>query len=210
MPATDSSATATATAPVAKATDPAHNVLAAKLRHLRRQTDLTLQQLSQRCNISVSTLSKIENGQLSPTYEKIAALAKGLDVDVGELFSPTHPAPLRARRSVHRASGGVVHNTPQYAYEMLHTDLSDKRFIPLVTTVKAHERAEFPQLLNHDGEEMLYVLRGRVALHTDAYAPLDLAVGDSCYFDSTMGHACINVGDEDALVLWVCSHVTLR
>ena len=200
----------TSSLPDTEAAEASTSILATKLRLLRRQADLTLQQLSQRCGISVSTLSKIEHGQLSPTYEKIAALAKGLDIDVGELFSPPQQSALRARRSVTRKGEGVQHSTQQYVYEMLHTDLSDKRFIPLFTTIKAHERAEFPQLLNHDGEEMVYVISGKVMLYTDSYAPLELGPGDSCYFDSSMGHACISSGAEDAQVLWVCSHVTLR
>lgn len=189
---------------------PTTAVLATKLRLLRRDANLTLQQLSDRCGISASSLSKVEHGQLSPTYEKIAALARGLDVDVGELFSPVQQPVLRARRSVTRAGEGVVHSTAQYVYEMLHTELAHKRFVPLLTTIKAHERSAFPQLLSHDGEEMLYVLRGQVQIHTDSYAPLTLATGDSCYFDSAMGHACISGGDEDAQVLWVCSHTDLK
>ena len=56
---------------------------------------------------------------------------------------------------------------------------------------------------------MLYVLSGEILMYSDCYAPLTLSAGDSCYFDSAMGHACISVGDEDARVLWVCSHVQL-
>jgi transcriptional regulator with XRE-family HTH domain len=185
----------------------AFNVLAQKLRILRRQANLTLQQLSQCSGISASALSKIENGQLSPTYEKIAALAQGLQVDVGELFTPAQPPLQRTRRSVWRQGQGNTHATPQYAYAMLHADLSDKRFIPLLTTVKAHERTQFPKLLVHDGEEMIYVLSGAVMLFTDSYEPLQLNAGDSCYFDSTMGHACISLGEADAQVLWLCSHI---
>jgi transcriptional regulator with XRE-family HTH domain len=192
------------------ASETSMSVLASKLRLLRRQSEMTLQQLSQRCGISASTLSKIENGQLSPTYEKIAALAKGLEVNVGELFSAHAPAKLRARRSVMRVGDGVRHATPQYLYEMLHSDLSDKRFIPLLTTVKAHARSDFPKLLSHDGEEMLYVLSGRIVVHSDSYAPLELGPGDSCYFDSNMGHACLSASDVDAQVLWICSHATLH
>jgi hypothetical protein len=47
-------------------------------------------------------------------------------------------------------------------------------------------------------------------VHTDSYAPLELHAGDSCYFDSAMGHACISGGGEDAQVLWICSHTTIK
>ncbi|TWR96642.1 helix-turn-helix domain-containing protein [Pseudomonas saxonica] len=197
-------------APALNPPEPSNSVLAYKLRLLRRNADLTLQQLSQRCGISASALSKIENGQLSPTYEKIAALALGLNVDVGELFSPISKTTPVGRRSVTRRNQGVVHRTDQYSYEMLHTDLADKRFIPMVTTVRAHDRAEFTKLLSHDGEELLFVLSGEVILHTEGYAPLRMGPGDSCYFDSRMGHACVSGTEEDATVLWVSSHAELR
>lgn len=186
-----------------------HGVLAATLQRLRHAQGLTLKQLSERCGISVATLSKIERGQLSPTYEKIAALAQGLSVDVGCLFSSeAAPAPL-GRRSISLKGSGVVHQTPQYAYEVLNADLAAKKFVPLVTTVKAHSLADFPELLRHDGEEFIYVLSGRVAIHTDFYAPIELSPGDSCYFDSTMGHACVSAGEEDAQILWVCSNASV-
>lgn len=182
------------------------STLPATLRRLRSRAGLTLQQLSERVGISPSTLSKIENGQLSPTYEKIAALALGLEVDVGELFTQVpRPIPL-GRRSITRSGEGVKHETPQYTYEVLNADLSDKRFVPLVTTVKAHSIGEFRGLLRHDGEEFIYVLEGTVVLNTEFYAPTVLKKGDSVYFDSTMGHACVSGGGEDALLLWVCSH----
>lgn len=182
------------------------SVLATKLRWLRAKGNLTLQELSQRSGISQSTLSKIENGQLSPTYEKIAALAKGLGVEVGELFKRSAPGAAYGRRGITRRGEGVVHVSPQYDYEVLCADLSGTQFLPLFTTIKAHSVHEFPTLQRHDGEEFVYVVRGEVVLHSEFYEPLTLRVGDSCYFDSSMGHALVSAGPEDAAVLWVvCS-----
>ncbi|WP_197513541.1 helix-turn-helix domain-containing protein [Bordetella bronchialis] len=189
-------------------TPTAANPLSRKLRRLRREGQLTLQQLSARCGISVSTLSKIENGQLSPTYEKIAALAQGLDVQVGELFNDEPPAAPTARRSVTRHGQGLVHATAQYDYEVLCAELAHKQFVPLLTTIKARSLQAFPAMLRHAGEEFIYVLEGRVTVHTDHYQPMELAAGDACYFDSTMAHACV-AGDTDARVLWVCSNPVL-
>jgi len=180
-------------------------VLAETVRTLRSRAKLTLQQLSARTGISVSTLSKIENGQLSPTYEKIAALAKGLSVAVTELFGGLQkPMPV-GRRSLTRAGQGVPYETRRYHCELLNADLAEKKFMPLLTTIKARSESEFGKLSRHDGEEFLYVLEGQIVLHTDFYAPVTLSPGDSCYFDSAMGHACYSVGETDAKVLWVSS-----
>jgi uncharacterized cupin superfamily protein len=90
---------------------------------------------------------------------------------------------------------------------MLCTDIARKQLVPLLTTVHARSVSEFPALVTHAGEEFVYILNGVVTLTTEHYAPLTLAAGDSCYFDSTMGHALISAGEEAATLLWVCSRV---
>ncbi len=174
---------------------------------LRRQAGLTLSELGERCDLALSTISKVEKGQMSPTYETILHLAAGLGVDVAELFTGQSSPAVSGRRSVTRRGQGVPQKVANYDYEMLCADIARKPFIPLVTTVRAHSVAEFPELVRHPGEEFIYVLSGSVELHTEHYQPLQLSPGDSCYFDSTMGHACVSAGAEDAVMLWICSRV---
>ncbi|STZ75463.1 helix-turn-helix domain-containing protein [Bergeriella denitrificans] len=181
------------------------NFLSLKLHRLRKQSGQTLQQLSEKSGISVSALSKIEKGQLSPTYEKIAALARGLGVHVAELFYEEQHATPNGRLAVTRTGEAPLHRTAQYDYRPLCGELTNKQFVPLLTTVKARSIKEFPSMLQHDGEEFIYVLSGEITVHTDFYQPVTLYAGDCCYFDSSMRHACI-AGKEDALILWVCSH----
>lgn len=186
-----------------------NSFLATKVRRLRQEARLTLQQLSNQCGISVTTLSRIENAQLSPTYEKIVALAMGLKVQVGELFNENTTVAPRGRLTVTRKGAGVRHETPQYGYEVLCADLARKDFVPLITTIKARSVKDFPALLEHEGEEFIFVLQGTLTVHTEFYQPVELGPGDSCYFDSTMGHVCV-AGEENAQVLWVCSNAALE
>lgn len=176
------------------------------VRSLRQAAQLTLQELGKRSGLSVSTLSKIENNQLSPTYETLLRLAAGLQVEVAELFSSRAAASMTSgRRSITRAGEGIEHASPQYRYQLLCTELSRKHFLPLLTTIRARRLGEFTKLSRHEGEEFIYVLSGAIELHTEHYAPTRLYAGDSCYFDSAMGHACLSVGEADAQILWISS-----
>lgn len=177
------------------------------LRRLRRKAGLTLQDLADRCGLASSTLSKIENGLMSPTYDTILRVAGGLGIDIAELFTGSAMHDIGGRRTVTRSGQGVLRDTAQYSYEMLAAELSGKQFTPLLTTIAARSVADFPSLVRHSGEEFFYVLAGRVTLHTEHYAPTVLEVGDSCYFDSSMGHACVSSGEEPARILWICSRV---
>lgn len=180
---------------------------AATVRELRQAASSTLEDIARRSGLARSTLSKIENGQLSPTYETLLRLADGLQVDVAALFTAEGVTDIaKGRRSVTRRGQGKLHVTPQYQYEMFCADLSRKSFAPLVTTITARRLDEFSQLPRHDGEEFIYVLSGEIELHTEHHAPTRLRHGDGCYFDSTMEHACISISKSDAVVLWIASH----
>lgn len=178
-----------------------------RVRRLRQEKGLTLQQLGERSGLAISTLSKVENGQISPTYENLLRLADGLAIDVAQLFDQQSHVMASGRRSVTRHGEGVKHSSPQYEYEMLCADISHKHFIPLVTVIKARREDGTTHLLRHAGEEFVYVLSGSIEIHTDQYKPLSLNAGDSFYFDSNMGHALVSTSPEDAQVVWVCSRV---
>ncbi len=125
---------------------------------------------------------------------------------MAELFSDPVATPS-GRRSITRAAGGTKLSTPHYEYEMLCTELTNRRFIPIHATIRAKDIREFPQLTRHDGEEFVYVLSGSVILHTEHYEPVRLEPGDSCYIASSMGHALVNGSAQDAKVVWISSHV---
>lgn len=178
------------------------------LRSLRQHRHLTLADVSARTGLPVSTLSKIENGKMSLSYDKLARLSAGLEVDIAQLFEPdTAIAPTRVhgRRSITRAGDGLAVETENYSHLYPSADLLNKRLVPIVAEPHARSLAEFGELVRHSGEEFVYVLEGTVDLHTDLYAPARLEAGDSMYFDSGMGHAYIAVGLKRCRVLSICT-----
>jgi transcriptional regulator with XRE-family HTH domain len=174
---------------------------------LRQRAGLTLSELSKASGISASALSKIENGQMSPTYDTMIRLAKGLDVDMPELFGASPKEQINGRRVITRRGAGLVQRTPHYSYEMLCADITNKAFVPLLTTIHARSREDFGTLTRHEGEEFFYVMSGALLLYTEHYAPTRLEAGDCAYFDSRMGHALVSVSDEPAMVLWIATRV---
>ena len=178
--------------------------LGSRIRALRSGKGWTLQQASQATGLARSTLSKIENGQMSPTHDALIKLASGFGMGLSALFStPAASGTAAGRRSVCRDGEGVAHNTPQYHHRLLCNDLSTKDMVPFRTRVAARRYEDFDDWSRHAGEEFVYVLEGRIRLYTEFYAPVDLERGDSFYIDSTMGHRVISIGEHDADVLWV-------
>jgi len=59
----------------------------ARIRLLRRQADLTQEQLASAAGVSVDFLSLVERGINAPSFENIEKLSRALDVPIRELFS---------------------------------------------------------------------------------------------------------------------------
>jgi transcriptional regulator with XRE-family HTH domain len=155
-----------------------------------------------RTGFSVSSLSKIENGHLAVTFDKMVTIADALDIELSHLLSRADDSAPNGRRSVTRKGKGEVYRTGQYDYEMLCADLAKKQIIPLVTKIELRSLEEFGPLVRHDGEEFVYVLKGHIELHTEFYEPVTLSPGDGAYFDSSMGHAMTCRGGNGR-VLWI-------
>jgi len=178
--------------------------LGKNLKRIRARLSMTLEAASQCTGVARSTLSKIENGQMSPTYDVLQKITVGMNIDIAELFDANPAEAALARRSITRRGAGQAHATGTYGYEMLATDLSHKRMLPLRATIHARSLDDFPGWVRHQGEEFVSVLSGQVEVHTEFYAPVVLDVGDSIYFDSGMGHALVSLSKQDAEVIWVC------
>jgi transcriptional regulator with XRE-family HTH domain len=183
--------------------------LGGALRALRKERGWTLAEVARRTGFSIPTLSKVENNRLSLSYDKLIRLSEGLDVDIAQLFSPAAEFPgagvVFGRRSVNRRGDGELLPTQNYDYRYLSTDLTHKKFIPIVTEVRARSPEQFGELVRHTGEEFVYVLEGEVEIRTELYAPLVLSAGESAYLDSSMGHAYLAKGDGPCRLLAVCS-----
>lgn len=181
------------------------------LRAMRSHNSWTLKEMSDRVGIPVSTLSKVEHDRLSLTYDKLLQISSGLNMRMSELFaenSATPDAQVTARRSISEIGRALRVQTDNYDYYYLCTELRRKRMIPLITKIRAKSVEQFGELLRHAGEEFIYVLQGRIVVHTEFYDPVSLEEGQSIYLDSDMGHAYVAGTDcEEATVLAVCSSV---
>lgn len=180
--------------------------LGERLREVRRTRKLTLEDVSRRTGVARSTLSKIENDLVSPSFVVVQKLMAGLELDMPQLLKSPRNTPRNAgRRDLTRRGQGEQHPTPTYEHELLSAQLTQKLMTPFKTIVRARSIDAFPDWVRHGGEEFLLVLEGSILLYSEFYEPLQLDAGDSLYFDSDMGHAKVSISDADAVVLSVCA-----
>jgi transcriptional regulator with XRE-family HTH domain len=127
-----------------------------RLRELRTERGLTLQQVAERASIDVSTLSRLEAGKRRLALDHIPALAAALGVSADELLHSRPPQDPRVRERPRRHNGmkiwplnraGQAGGVHAYRIE-----------------VSARRRTPPKELPVHEGHDWLYVLSGRLRL----------------------------------------------
>ncbi|PKF57777.1 transcriptional regulator [Alteromonadales bacterium alter-6D02] len=177
--------------------------LGKQVKAIRKKNKLTLEEAGKLTGLARSTLSKIENEQISPTFAVMQKLAAGLNIDIPQLFTKPDVAQATGRRDVTKLGEGKPHLTSTYEHELLSTQLSNKKMMPYRSRIHARSFDDYGDWVRHEGEEFLLVLEGQVEIYTEFYEPTKLDVGDSVYYDATMGHVVISTSQDDALILWV-------
>lgn len=177
--------------------------LGSRIKEIRSRLGITLEEASQRTGLARSTLSKIENEQISPTFQAMQKLANGLQIDMPQLFEKNEKNIATGRRDITLKGQGKPHPTQTYEHELLATQLLNKKMMPFKSQVRARTFDEYGDWVRHDGEEFLLIISGAVVFYSEFYEPIELSEGDSVYYDANMGHMLVSISEEDALILWV-------
>lgn len=180
--------------------------LGARMKAVRQSCGYTLEVAAHRTGLALSTIHKIENGRVSPSYENLVKIARAYEIGMERLFSADHEAAQTTRMTVTKAGQGRKVRSKNFEYEVLCNALAEKKIIPLVTLVEKRAPLKLADLESHTGEETLYVLSGKVELTVEHYQPVILEVGDCAYFDSTLKHGLRALDDTETKVFWACTY----
>lgn len=181
----------------------------ARLRVMRKNQKLTLKQLSERSGVALSTLSKMELAQVSVSYEKLAAAARALGVDIAQLFSPARAnvsaiQPTVVSTAIDTAAGYCTGN---YEYHPMAGDFPGRSMTPVYARICAREMSQFEDYIRHPGQEFAVVLSGRVRIQFETGESVSVGCRETVYFNSAIGHIYLAEGEEgsDAEVMVVMS-----
>lgn len=161
--------------------------LGAQIRLLRRRQDLSVSDLASAAGISLGMLSKIENGQISPSLTTVQSLATALTVPISSLFASVEErqdcsfVPSGRGVNIERRGTKAGHN-----YQLLgHLPRGDVVVEPYLITL--HENASPYTSFSHAGTELIYMLEGELTYRHGGEI-YHLRPGDTMMFDSGAQH----------------------
>ncbi|MGX1022841.1 transcriptional regulator with XRE-family HTH domain [Pseudomonas sp. Y3 TE3536] len=178
-----------------------------RLRQVRKARQLTLKQLSEASGVPVSTLSKMELAQVSVSYEKLAAAARALNVDIAQLFraSGTADTPVPVTVVVDSLAAVAGYATGTYDYHPIAGAFPERRMTPAYARIIARERGQFDDFIRHPGQEFALVLSGRVRIEFETGEAVSIGPQETAYFNSQVGHIYLSESEDgdDAQVMVV-------
>jgi transcriptional regulator with XRE-family HTH domain len=161
--------------------------LGKQIRQLRRDLDLSIADLAGAAGISTGMMSKIENGQISPSLSTLQSISTALSVSLSSLFAAFEEhqdcsyVPAGQGVTIERRGTKVGH-----VYQLLgHVMDGDIAVEPYLITLK-EKSAPFTGF-QHSGVEFIHMLEGEVS-YRHGSALYHLRPGDSLLFDSTALH----------------------
>lgn len=158
-----------------------------QVRASRKRLHLTVAALAKQARMSTGMLSKIENGQTSPSLSTLTSLAKALQVPVTSFFRGYEEQRdvtfIKAGEGlpIERRGSGAGHQ-----YQLLgHTIGKPYNIEPYLITID--DQSEVFPVFQHAGMEFIYMLEGRV-VYRHANQNYTLEPGDSLFFDAEASH----------------------
>jgi transcriptional regulator with XRE-family HTH domain len=167
------------------------------MRRVRRERGLTLEEVAGEVGASVAHLSRLESGTRQPSLDGLLRVAAALGVEAGELLEASEePGP----GTVVRGATSPIYEANGFSFQSLTPEAGPEGLAAMKIVFPA-DRNE-PGYKEHEGEEWIYVLSGRLRLTLGNEATV-LEPGDAAYFNGLLPHRWDVLGEEDAEMLVV-------
>ena len=172
------------------------SVLGVRMRAQRHRLSMTLQQLSAASAVSVGYISQVERGNATPSLGTLNQIAMALEVDI-DYFVHTPRAVDSLTRGAARPRFAVAGSSIDY--EQIGVAFAGHELTSYVMNVPPGYESE---IVNHVGEEIIYILEGEISQMVGEREYL-MTVGDSLHYLGDTPHCWSNKTDKPARILWV-------
>jgi transcriptional regulator with XRE-family HTH domain len=173
-----------------------------RVRRLREMKEVTLEDLAKRTGLTKSYVSKVERGISVPSVATALKLADAFEVNVGDLFGVGAPANeyVVVRKDKRKPFVRKGRRTAS-RLEAITSGLAHGLFEAFIT-YPPRSRPVDEKRVQHRGQELLFVLKGRVEM-SFPHTSVVLAAGDCLLFNGRLPHYTLSVGARPSEALIV-------
>ena len=168
-----------------------------KLKELRQQNDLTLDDLASRSELTKGFLSQVERNLTTPSIATLADILESLGTNLSDFFHEEEETQI-----VFSKQDFFEDEQEDYTIEWVIPNAQKNEMEPILLTLHPHKKSH--ELSAHHGEEFGYVLNGAITIHI-GNKKIQAKKGESFYFTPKQSHYIEETGGKGATILWVSS-----
>lgn len=177
--------------------------VAGRIRALREDMDLTLQEMAEATGRTTAEYAAQESGDEDLSFTFLYKCADKFGVDVIELLTGENPhltgySLTRAGEGLsikRRAGFEYLHKAPHFRHKLAEPFLVTAPYLPEEQDAPIH-------LSRHKGQELDFIISGRMRFAYEDHVE-ELEAGDFLMYDSGRGHGMIAIGGEPCVFLAV-------
>jgi len=178
-----------------------------EVRAYRKKLGITVTDLAASTGVSIGMLSKIENGNISPSLTTLQTLSRALGVPVTAFFrgfeEPRNATFVKAGKGVNMERRGTRAGHQYSLLGHIDNNTSSVTVEPYLITLTT-ESDVFPTF-QHEGMEFLYMLEGEI-VYRHGEQLFTMQAGDSLFFDADAPHGPEQLTQLPARYLSVISY----
>lgn len=168
-----------------------------RMKQLRIQNDLTLEELASRCELTKGYLSQLERNLSSPSIQTLEDIVEALGTSMKDFFAEAEEEQL-----VFTAKDEFIDEQEHQVIHWIVPNAQKNVMEPIVLEIEPHQQSMW--IHPHDGEEMGYLLTGKVYLCFEKNPKgVLLKKGETFYVRGNETHYLENRTDSVVKVLWI-------
>ena len=166
-----------------------------KIKEFRIYNNLTQEELADRCELTKSYISQLENDKTSPSLETLEILLEVLGTNFKEFFDDD-----KKKKIVFTEEDQFIKEEKGYSINWLVPTSQKLEMEPILVEIEPHSQTFLDN--PHEGEEFGYVLEGSIELNYDGQHQI-VKKGESFYYEADEMHYLRNKTNKKAKILWV-------
>lgn len=179
-------------------------MLGKKIRLLRKNQNLKLNDIAEKSGLSVSYISQLERDLVEPSLSSLKKIAVALNTPIYLLIDDTENENIIMRKEERPKMSFENSDT---SYEIVSTTVNNINFSPkmmMVEFIIPGNGEDSGDYISHRAEEIIMLEEGELEV-TYGDTIYDLKAGDSIYIQENIPHRIVNKGDQVAKGYYVVS-----
>ncbi|MEC3875117.1 helix-turn-helix domain-containing protein [Chryseobacterium salviniae] len=172
-----------------------------RIKDIRKESGLTINELANRANVSNGLISRIENGRTIPSLPVLLDLIQSLDIDASYFFEGVEKDSTSKFMYIPRENQHIIEKEIEaQGFTYMHIfskSLNSLGFEAVLLTLEPNSKRE---KVITDAWEFKYILKGKVKYLIDQ-EEIILSEGDALYFNGRHPHVPVSISHESCVML---------